>query len=89
MDYAIRDEYSPRFGRQVLTIWSGPFAETFEGTAVELPKGDGYMITTRQNVKIRARLAPSYVPRSDATYRKVDWKIDLCLNAYYEDLEDQ
>lgn len=74
---SIRDEYAPRFGRQVLTLWSPPFASTYEGEAVELPRHDGYMVTafdghTRVRVTCEA-------PRTDENWMRVD---DALAEAY-------
>jgi len=65
----IRDEYRPRFGRQELTLWSGSFASEYEGTALELPGHDGYMVTTWTGAKVRVRCES---PRTDANYDRVD-----------------
>jgi hypothetical protein len=65
----VRDEYAPRFGRQTLTLWSGPFASTFEGHALELPRHDGYMISLLYRDSVRVACES---PRTDENYQRVD-----------------
>lgn len=65
----IRSEYTSRFGREELTLWSGPFAEQYEGYALELPRHDGYMVTLYSGRKVRVA---SESPRTDDNYRAVD-----------------
>lgn len=67
--YSIRDEYAPRFGRERLTLWSGAFASTFEGTAWELPNHDGYMVTLDYLGSVRVACES---PRTDENYSRVD-----------------
>ena len=70
---SIRDEYAPLFGRETLTLWSGDYASTFEGSAWELPNHDGYMVTlnySRGNVRVEC---PS--PRTDESWMAVDGAI--------------
>lgn len=69
VNYGIRDEYAPRFGRQNLTIWSGSFYSTFEGWAVELPNHNGYMVELEYVGKIRVECE---APRTDENYERVD-----------------
>lgn len=80
MAISVRDEYSPRFGRQRLTLWSGAFASTFEGWATELPKHDGYMVQLdyfRGKVRVECE-----APRTDENWLRVDKAIaDACARA--------
>jgi len=66
---AIRDEYTPRFGRQKLTLWSGGFASQYEGSAWELPRHNGYMVTLWAGRKVRVACES---PRTDDNYLEVD-----------------
>lgn len=66
---SIRDEHAPKFGRQDLTLWSGSFASTFEGSARELPRHDGFMVAVEYGPKVRVECA---APRTDANYEQVD-----------------
>lgn len=68
-DVAVRDEYQPRFGRQVLTLWSGAFASDYVGRAVELPKHNGFMVTTAGGNKARVECE---APRNDDNWQRVD-----------------
>ena len=72
--YSIRDEYKPKFGRQVLTLWSGGFASDYEGEAVELPKHDGFMVRLEYGDNPIRVSCPS--PRTDDNYRAVDAAIN-------------
>lgn len=85
--YGIRDEYAPRFGRQVLTIWSGAFSDSFEGEAVELPKHNGYMVRTAGFMGIGSKSVrvkcPS--PRTSENYDTVDTALNVAMNV----LEDE
>lgn len=76
MRVAVRDEYTPRFGRQELTLWSGGFASTYEGHALELPRHDGYMVTTYAGAKIRVACDS---PRTDDNFHEVDASINAAL----------
>lgn len=75
--YGVRDEYKPRFGRQVLTLWTGPFSEQYEGYAWELPKRDGYMVRLDYSEPVKV-LCPT--PRDEETYVQVDAAINAALN---------
>jgi hypothetical protein len=77
--FSVRDEDDPTFGRQKLTLWSGPFASNYEGTAMELPGHDGYMVMLdygRGGVRVTC---PS--PRTDANFIEVDEAINAALKA--------
>jgi hypothetical protein len=67
--YGIRDEYTPTFGRQNLTLWSGPFSSTFEGTARELPNHNGFMVALTYGSKVRVECD---APRTSDNYQEVD-----------------
>jgi hypothetical protein len=68
MTIQVRDEYAPQFGRQLLTLWSGSFADCYLGSALELPQRNGYMVTMGGR-KLRI-LCES--PRTDENYQSVD-----------------
>ena len=72
---SVRDECAPKFGRQVLTLWSGPFASNFEGTATELPKHGGYMVTLAYS-KVRVSCES---PRTDENYARTDAAIQAAF----------
>jgi hypothetical protein len=72
----VRDEYSARFGRQELTLWSGAFADTFEGYALELPRHDGYMVTLYSGEKVRVTCES---PRTDDNFHRVDEALRTAL----------
>jgi hypothetical protein len=65
----IRDEYAPTFGRQNLTLWSGSFYSTFEGSARELPNHDGFMVAVEYGPKVRVECD---APRTNDNYEQVD-----------------
>lgn len=74
MIYFVRDEHTNR-RRQVLTLWSGQFASDYEGTAVELPKHNGFMVTL-DNRKVRVECES---PRTDTNFIQVDDAINTRL----------
>lgn len=75
--FSVRDEYTPTFGRQNLTLWSGPFASNYEGSARELPNHDGFMVSLfRGQVRVTC---PS--PRDDDNWMQVDEAINAALAA--------
>ena len=76
MRYSIRDEYAPKFGRQHLTLWSGPFCEQFEGCATELPRHDGFMVTLYNGDRIRVACES---PRDDDNFHRVDAAIRAAI----------
>jgi hypothetical protein len=79
MKYAIASDYDRSKGkkREYLSIWSGPFASNYEGEAVSLPKGNGYMVTLAYGrVKVRVECP---APRTDANYNEIDRAINLAL----------
>lgn len=65
----VRSEYTSRFGREELTLWSGAFCDDYEGFAWELPRHDGYMVTMYDGRQIRVSCES---PRTDDNYRAVD-----------------
>lgn len=77
MTYAIRDEYSPKFGRQRLTLWSGGFCSDYEGEATELPGHDGYMVRVGGDA-IRVYCLS---PRTEANYDAIDNAINEAIAA--------
>lgn len=68
---AVRDEYAPRFGRQVLTLWSGAYASDYEGSAWELPRHDGFMVALDAYGDRRVRVECE-APRTDDNFLRVD-----------------
>lgn len=72
----VRDEYTPKFGRQVLTLWSGWFYSDFEGTAVELPNHDGFMLTVDHFTWAHKVRVSCESPRTDENYERVDAAIE-------------
>lgn len=69
---SVRDDYAPRFGRQVLSLWSGSFASDHQGYAVELPGHDGFMVTGPTGGPRPAIRVECAAPRTDANYLTVD-----------------
>lgn len=81
----VRDEYDPTpSGRQRLTVWSPPFASVLEAHALELPRRDGYMLTTYNGDKVRVT-CPS--PRTADNYDAVDDAITTALAAHYDAID--
>lgn len=76
MTYFVRDEHKPH-KRQKLTIWSGQFASDYEGTAVELPKHNGFMVEV-DGKKIRVECES---PRTEENYLAVDQAINNAIQA--------
>ena len=77
----VRDEYAPKFGRQVLTLWSGAFASNFDGTAVELPKHDGFMVTIDHFLWSHKVRVTCESPRTEENYERVDAAIEAAFTA--------
>lgn len=75
--YGVRDEYARKFGRQLLTLWSGSFSSMFEGQALELPNHDGYMVTLDYG-RGKTRVACE-APRTDENYLRVDAAISSAV----------
>ena len=73
-------EYTSTHQRERLLVWSPPFFSVFEGEALSLPNGAGYMVTTYNGDKVRVA-CPS--PRTDANYQEVDDAIGAALNAHH------
>lgn len=73
---SIGDEYASKFGRQTLTLWSGAFMSTPEGTATELPKHNGFMVDKTYGPTIRVECES---PRTDENCRRVDDAINAAL----------
>ena len=73
----IRNEYSPLFGRERLTLWSGPFCSQFEGSAIELPGHNGYMVEADGR---RCRVECES-PRTEENFRRVDEAINEALQS--------
>jgi hypothetical protein len=64
-----------------LTIWSGSFMSLYEGEAISLPNGAGYMVYVYQSgSKVRVSCP---CPRDDTNYLKVDNAISEALDAHY------
>jgi hypothetical protein len=67
---SVRDDYAPRFGRQVLSLWGGGFASDYGGQAWELPAHDGFMVSLDYG-SARVRVTCP-APRTDENYQAVD-----------------
>jgi len=76
--YAIRDEYVSG-KRQELTLWSGPFASTYEGFARELPNHAGFMVRRYWHEDEPIRVACP-APRDEHNYQTVDAAINAALS---------
>lgn len=79
---SIRDEYAPRFGRQVLTLWGGAFASSYAGEAWELPGGGGYMIRADWDA-FRVRVVCES-PRTDSNWLEVDAALSAAFDVAAE-----
>lgn len=75
----VRDEYAPKFGRQILTLWSGAFASDFDGTAVELPKHNGFMVTVDHLTWSHKFRVSCESPRNDENFERVDAAIQAAF----------
>ncbi len=64
-----------------LTIWSGSFMSVYEGEAISLPNGAGYMVYLYQSGRKVRVSCPS--PRDDTNCREVDAAISEALDAHY------
>lgn len=78
---------SAEAGYSIITVWSGPFASTFEARGIELDtrKGEGYLLTTYNDDTFFAA-CPS--PRTDENYQQVDEAISRALEAHYHPLPE-
>lgn len=74
----VRDEYAPTFGRQNLTLWQGPFMSEYAGSARELPRRDGFMVTLYSGRTIRV---PCPAPRTDVNFEEVDAAVTEAITA--------
>ncbi len=80
--YGVATDYEWTGKRSRITVWSGSTMSTFEAEGIELPKGDGYMLTTyNDGDKVRVTCP---TPRNDDNYTEVDEAIDKAMNAYEE-----
>lgn len=78
--YGVATDYEWAGKRDRLVVWSGSFMSTFEAEGIELPKGDGYMLTTyNDGDKVRVSCP---TPRDESNYEQVDVAINAALNAY-------
>ena len=78
--YGVATDYEWTGKRDRLTVWSGSFMGTFEAEGIELPKSDGYMLTTyNDGGKVRVSCP---APRDDRNFREVDDAINAALNEY-------
>jgi hypothetical protein len=77
--FGVRDEYAPRFGRQVLTVWSGGFMSDYEGQAHELPRHDGFMVTLDHFTWSESVRVSCESPRTDENYARVDAAISVAV----------
>lgn len=78
--YGIATDYEWTGKRDRLIVWSGSFMSTFEAEGIELPKGDGYMLTTyNDGDKVRVTCP---TPRNEHNYLEVDAAINSAMNDY-------
>jgi len=78
--YGVATDYEWTGKRSRILVWSGPFMHTFEAEGIELPKGDGYMLTTyNDGDKVRVTCP---TPRNGDNYREVDQAINEAMTAY-------
>jgi len=84
MAYGVRGEERTFFGREVLTVWSGPFFSVYEGEAVALPRGDGYMLRMLHGHDEPVRVECP-VPRTDENYQEIDAAIVAAVEKWYTD----
>lgn len=75
-------DYNASHKRDRITVWSPPFASTYEAEGYSLPGGDGYMLTTYNGDKVRVTCP---TPRTDETYEAVDKAVSDALNAHHAD----
>lgn len=83
---SVRDEYTPKFGRQTLTLWSGAFASDFAGQAMELPSHDGFMVTFDYVAVTEKVRVSCESPRTGENYQHVDAAIQ---EAFDERIREQ
>lgn len=80
MWYGVMTDYEWTGKRARLTVWSGSFMSTFEAEGIELPKGDGYMLTTyNDGDKVRVTCP---TPRNESNYQEVDLAINKAMKKY-------
>lgn len=81
MSYSIATDYDRNAGRKrdYLTVWSGPFASTYEASGVSLPNGDGYMLALAYGGKVRVSCL---TPRNDDNWQQIDAAIDAALTEH-------
>lgn len=72
-------DYSRTHKRQRLTIWSGFAASVFEASALALPSGRGYAVTTYDGDRFTVA-APA--PRDDHSWQAVDAALSAALTAW-------
>lgn len=78
--YGIATDYEWTGKRDRIVVWSGPFMSTFEAEGIELPRGDGYMLTTyNDGDKVRVSCP---APRNETNFREVDQAINDAMNEY-------
>jgi hypothetical protein len=72
-------DYNSTHKRKRLTLWSGSFMSDYEGEALSLPKGDGYMVNLGYGDKVRVECP---VERTDANYQEQDKAFNDALNKH-------
>lgn len=77
-------EYNERHKRHRLLLWSGPFRDVCEGSALSV-RG-GYMVTPPYGDKFRVDCQS---PRTDENYREVDAALDHALTLAEADALDR
>lgn len=78
--YGVATDYEWAGKRDRLVVWSGSFMSTFEAEGIELPKVDGYMLTTyNDGDKVRVTCP---APRNESNFHEVDAAINAAMNEY-------
>lgn len=80
--YAVATDYDWQRTHKTdrLTVWSGAFASQYEGEAISLPRGDGYMVHLYYGDKVRVSCP---VGRTDDNYMQIDQAISGAINAHF------
>lgn len=74
-------EYDATHKRHRIRVWEGPFMSNLVADGFELPRGDGYMLTTYNGDKVRVTCP---VIRTDENYEQQDAAIHHALSAHFD-----
>lgn len=82
MRYGVTEdyEYDATHKRHRIRVWEGPWMSVGVADGYELPKGDGYMLTTYNGDKVRVTCP---VIRTDENYKQMDAAINSALNEHF------